>query len=209
MEDVLQLYSLPYDPRRPLLCVDERPCYLIGDILQPIPMQSRHVQRQDYHYSKHGQCTVFLAFEAATGQRWVRVYAQRRAQEYTHFMHWLSEQFPQADRLVVVQDNLNTHQPGSFYAHLDPASAFDLAQRFEWHDTPKHASWLNMAELDFSALSKQCLDRRIALQDVLEREVLAWARDRNARRVSVNWQFSVHSARQTLARHYTLASKLS
>ena len=209
MEDVLELYSKPYDPQRPLICVDERPCYLIGDVIQPVPMQAGQAKREDFQYSKHGQCTLFMAFEPLTGQRWARVYSQRRAQEYTAFMHFVSQQFSGAHQIVVVQDNLNTHQPGSFYAHLEPGVAFGLARRFEWHYTPKHASWLNMVELEFSALSKQCLDRRIADVGVLEREVLAWVKDRNVARVGVGWQFSVGAAREKFARHYESASKLT
>jgi DDE superfamily endonuclease len=209
MEDVLDLYSKPYDPQRPLICVDERPCYLIGDVIQPVPMQAGQAKREDFQYSKHGQCTLFMAFEPLTGQRWARVYSQRRAQEYMGFMQFVSQQFPQAHQIVVVQDNLNTHQPGSFYAHLEPSEAFKLAKRFEWHYTPKHASWLNMIELEFSALSKQCLDRRIAEVGGLEREVLAWVKDRNAARVGVSWQFSVGAAREKFARHYQDASKLA
>jgi DDE superfamily endonuclease len=209
MENVLDLYSQAYDPKRPLICVDERPCYLIGDVLEPIPMKAGQSKREDYQYSKNGQCTVFMAFEPATGQRWVQVRTQRRAEEYTAFMGFVAQQFPAAERIAVVQDNLNTHQPGSFYAHLEPDEALELAKRFEWHYTPKHASWLNMVELEFSVLSKQCLDRRIASQEVLEAEVCSWVADRNARRVSVRWQFSVGAARSRLARHYKAASKLT
>lgn len=209
MENVLNLYSQPHDAKRPLICVDERPCYLIGDVLEPIPMKVGQAKREDYQYSKHGQCTVFMAFEPGTGQRWVQIHTQRRAKEYTEFMQYVAQQFPEAQCIGVVQDNLNTHQAGSFYAHLEPDKAFALAGRFQWHYTPKHASWLNMVELEFSALSKQCLDRRIAEQGVLEAEVRSWVADRNARRVSVRWQFSIGDARIRLARHYQAASKLT
>ena len=149
-----------------------------------------------------------MAFEPDTGQRWVQVYKRRRGLEYKKFMEYVAKQFPRVERIKVVQENLNTHQAGSFYTHLEPAKAFKLAKRFEWHYTPKHASWLNMVELEFCTLSKQCLDRRIASMALLETEVNAWVADRNEQRVSVDWQFSVGAARVKLARHYEGASKL-
>jgi len=202
MERVLYRYSLPYNPKYPVVCFDERPCFLIGDVLQPIAMSQGQSKRQDYQYEKHGSCCVLLAFEPLTGRRWVKVYKQRTAKEYTHFMRFVAQQFPEAQKITLIQDNLNTHHPGSFYTRLDPAQAFTLAQRFDWVYTPKHASWLNMAELEFSALARQCLDRRIASQDLLEKEVLAWAKDRNKARVKANWQFSIEVARDKLQRHY-------
>lgn len=159
-------------------------------------------KREDYHYSKHGSCALLMAFEPLTGRRWAKLYAQRTAKEYTHFMQELSSYFPEAERIVLIQDNLNTHQPGSFYAHVAPPVAFDLSKRFEMHTTPKGASWLNMIELEFSVLSKQCLDRRIPTQDQLEREILTWVAERNAKRATVSWQFTVEDARTKFRRHY-------
>lgn len=202
MEAVLKLYALPFNPKRPVICFDERPCFLIGDVVVPLPMQAGKPKRQDYHYSKHGSCSLLMAFEPLTGRRWAKVYKQRTAKEYTAFMQHLSAQFPEAEQLELVQDNLNTHQGGSFYAHLPPEDAFALAERFAMHFTPKGASWLNMIEIEFSVLAKQCLDRRISDQALLAQEVLAWVADRNAKRVSVTWQFSIDTARATLARHY-------
>jgi hypothetical protein len=202
MERVLHTYSLPYNPKRPAVCFDERPCFLIGDVLQPIAMKAGKSKREDYEYEKHGSCCVMLAFEPHTGKRWVKVYAQRTAKEYTDFMQFLAQQFPQAEAITLIQDNLNTHHPGSFYKHLDPADAFALSQHFDWLYTPKHASWLNMAELEFSALSRQCLNRRIASQTLLEQEVLAWVKDRNETNITVTWQFSIERARSKFARHY-------
>ena len=144
MENILDLYSKPYDSQRPLICADERPCYLIGDVLTPIPMSSGQSKREDCEYERKGSCTVFMAFEPGTGQRWVQVYQQRRVLEYKKFMEFVAKQFPRAERIKVAQDNSNTHQAGSFYTHLEPAKAFRLAKRFEFHFTPKHASWLNM-----------------------------------------------------------------
>lgn len=202
MENILGLYARPYDPKRPLVCFDERPCFLIGDLVVPLAMQSGKPKREDYHYSKHGSCALLMAFEPHTGRRWAKVYARRTAQEYTDFMRQLDKQFPEADAITLVQDNLNTHQGGSFYAHLQPEQAFNLAQRFDMHFTPKGASWLNMIELEFSALSKQCLDRRIPCQKQLEHEVLAWVEARNTKRTTVTWQFSIQTARDKLQRHY-------
>ena len=144
MEAVLKLYARPYNPKRPVICFDERPCFLIGEAVVPLPMQAGKPKRQDYHYSKHGSCALLMAFEPPTGRRWAKVYERRTAEEYTEFMSYLEQQFPEAEQLELVQDNLNTHQGGSFYAHLSPEDAFALAERFAMHFTPKGASWLNM-----------------------------------------------------------------
>ena len=202
MEAVLKLYARPYNPKRPVICFDERPCFLIGEAVVPLPMQAGKPKRQDYHYSKHGSCALLMAFEPLTGRRWAKVYERRTAKEYTEFMSYLEQQFPEAEQLELVQDNLNTHQGGSFYAHLPPDEALTLAERFVMHFTPKSASWLNMIEIEFSALSRQCLDRRIPDQAQLEQEVLAWVYDRNAKRATVTWQFSIQTARDTFVRHY-------
>ena len=142
-----------------------------------------------------------MAFEPHTGRRWAKVYSRRTAKEYTHFMHYLSKQLPEADVIELVQDNLNTHQGGSFYAHLPPEDAFALCERFEMHFTPKGAIWLNATEIEFSALSRQCLNCCIPCQQQLEREVLAWVQERNAERITVNWQFSIQAARDNFKRH--------
>ncbi len=202
MERVLYTYSLPYNPKRPVLCFDERPCFLIGDVLQPIPMSKGQSKREDYEYRKHGSCCVLLAFEPHTGRRWLKVYKQRTAKEYTHFMHYLTRQFPEVESITLVQDHLNTHHPGSFYTQLHPRQAFELAQRFAWVYTPKHASWLNMAELEFSALARQCLNCRISSQALLQKEALAWMKARNKAKIKVSWQFSIEVARTKLHRHY-------
>lgn len=202
MEGVLHTYSLPYNPERPVICFDERPCFLISDVLQPVPMSQGQSRREDYEYEKQGSCCVLLGFEPHTGQRWLKVYKQRTAKEYTHFMRFLAQQFPETAQITLIQDNLNTHQPSSFYKHLDPEDAFTLAQRFHWLYTPNHASWLNMAELEFSALARQCLNRRIPSQARLQKEVLAWAKHRNKARTTVSWQFSIQTAREKFTRHY-------
>jgi DDE superfamily endonuclease len=204
MEDILHLYGLPYNPNRPLLVFDERPCFLIGDVLTPIPMEAGHPKREHYEYAKNGSCTVFLAFEPATGQRWVKVFEKRSGLEYAKFMQYVSDQFKDVEKIVLVQDNLSTHSMNSFYSHLKPDVAFRLVQKFEFHFTPVKSSWLNMAELELSALSRQCLNRRIGRMAELEREVKAWVRARNKACVKVDWQFSIGLAREKFAAKYPM-----
>jgi DDE superfamily endonuclease len=208
MEDVLQQYQLPYDPRQPLICFDERPCFLIEDVGGLLPLSPGKAKRYHYEYKKNGSCCVFLAVEPQTGFRYVEVRERRTASDYAAFMQTLlTRHYPQAEALRLVQDNLNTHTPGAFYEVLPPAEAFALAQKFQPHYTPKKGSWLNMAEIEFAALSKQCLDRRIPEVDTLRREVLAWAERRNREQKTVNWKFSQPAARQTLHRHYENVQK--
>jgi hypothetical protein len=202
MENILHLYALPYDPKRPRICVDERPCQLIDDVLAPIPMAPGKSKRQDYHYKRNGVCTVFMAFEPLAGRRFVQVREQRTKQDYAEFMQWVAALYPETEMIDVIQDNLNTHNPGSFYQAFTPEDAFALAQRFEMHYTPTKASWLNMVEIEFSVLSKQCLDRRIGDMGTLEREVLAWTDERNAKRATVQWQFTRHKARDKFSKFY-------
>lgn len=202
MENILRLYELPYDPKRPLLCFDERPCQLIGDVLVPLPMTPGKPKREGYQYKRNGVCTVFMAFEPLTGRRFVQVRDRRTKKDYAEFMQWLDAQYPEADKIVLVQDNLNTHNPGSFYQTFVPDAALALAQRFEMHYTPTKASWLNMVEIEFSVLSKQCLDRRIADIETLEREVLAWTQQRNEQRATIRWQFTKEVARDKFKRFY-------
>jgi DDE superfamily endonuclease len=205
MEDSLDQYARPYDPRWPLLCYDERPCQLLGDVLVPLPMESGHPRRLDYEYERHGTCCVLLAFEPQTGFRYVQVRAPRPAGAYSHFLRDLVQRhYPHVERIRLVQDNLNTHTPGSFYPVWSPGPAFAFSQRFELHYTPKKGSWLNMAEIEFAALAKQCLDRRIGEQATLEKEGLAWARARNRARKTVRWTFTQTRAREKLKSKYSM-----
>jgi len=169
-------------------------------------MEPGKSKRQDYHYKRNGVCTVFMAFEPLTGRRFVQVRKQRTKKDYAEFMQWVAAQYPEADVILVVQDNLNTHNPGSFYQAFAPERAFALAQRFEMHYTPTKASWLNMVEIELSILSKQCLDRRIGDIDTLKREVLAWTDERNAKRATVHWQFTQGKARDKFAKFYPNSS---
>lgn len=203
MEDILDLYEQPYDLRRPVICFDERPCQLLGDVLMPIPMKPGRAKRHDYEYERKGTCCILLAFEPLRGWRFVQVRKQRTAADYAAFMQELVETYyPAVDRIQLVQDNLNTHTPGAFYHALAPHEAFEWAQKFTLHYTPIKGSWLNMAEIELSALSKQCLDRRIADLKILKHEVSAWENERNSIGATVRWQFKKDNARDKLQRHY-------
>ena len=210
MENVLNLYELPYDPQRPLVCFDERPCQLIDDILVPLPMEPGKSKREGYHYKRNGVCTVFIAFEPLAGRRFVQVRRRRTKKDYAEFMRELAEtHWPSAEKIVLVQDNLNTHSPGSFYEAFSPEEAFALGQRLEMHYTPTKASWLNMVEIELSILSKQCLDRRIGDMETLEHEVLAWAGQRNDQSATVQWQFTQMKARDKFKRFYPNPAQLT
>lgn len=203
MEDVLHQYAQPYDPLRPLICFDERPCQLLGDSIVPIPMKPGKLKREDYEYERNGSCCVLLAFEPHTGFRYVQVRERRTAVDYAEFVkQFVQVYYPGVECIRLVQDNLNTHTPGSFYEVFPPEEAFDLAEKFQVHYTPKKGSWLNMAEIEFSALSRQCLDRRIADKETLEKEVLAWAENRNRKCTTVTWKFTKDTAREKLKSKY-------
>jgi hypothetical protein len=203
MEDVLDIYEQPYDPKYPVLCFDERPCQLIGDAIVPIPIKPGSPKKEHYEYVRNGTCCIFMAFEPHKGKRFVRVKERRTMVDYADFMKMLANQYPEAEAIRLVQDNLNTYTAGSFYEALPPENAFTLAKRFEYHYTPKKGSWLNMAEIELSALSKQCLDRRIADMKKLSDEVGSWERDRNEIGVTVRWRFNKDKARVKLQRHYS------
>lgn len=202
MEHLLSLYAQPYDAQHPVICFDERPCFLIGDQIAPLMMQSGRVRREHYAYEKNGSCALLAAIEPLTGERLAQVKPQRTKKEYTEFCQALSACYPKAKKIRLVQDNLNTHNASSFYEHLPAQEAFALAERFEFHYTPKSASWLNMIEIEFSVLSRQCLDRRIPTQEQLEKEVLALVKERAEKKIKITWQFSIEMARTKLNKHY-------
>lgn len=202
MEQILWLYSLPYDSLYPVICFDERPCFLIGDKVDPISMQSGQVAKEHYAYEKNGSCSLLAAIEPLTGRRLVQLHPQRTKKEYAIFMQALAASYPKAEKIRVVQDNLNTHNASSFYENLPADEAFALAQRFEFYYTPKSASWLNMIEIEFSALARQCLDRRIPTIGQLEKQILAIVKERNDKNVKIDWQFSLDAARDKLNSHY-------
>ncbi len=202
MEQLLWLYSLPYDPNYPVVCFDERPCFLIGERVDAIAMQSGEVKKEHYAYEKFGSCALLAAIEPLSGKRLAQVHSRRTKREYALFCKALAAQYPDAIKIRLVQDNLNTHNASSFYEHLPMAEAFALAQRFEFFYTPKSASWLNMIEIEFSALARTCLHRRIPTMEELEREVLALVTERHEQRIKINWQFSIEKARDKFSRHY-------
>lgn len=203
MEDILDLYSQPYNAKRPQVCMDERPCQLIGEVLAPMPMKPGRPQREDNEYERKGTCCIFIAFEPLTGWRWVQVNEHRTRVDYAHFMKELADNYyPDVECIRLVQDNLNTHSGGSFYEAFPPEEAFRRTKKFDYHYTPKKGSWLNMAEIELSALSKQCLDRRIRDIQILAREALAWERERNKHCKTVQWKFTKNDARIKLEKFY-------
>ena len=202
MEQLLWLYAQPYDPLHPVVCFDERPCFLIGEAVEPLPLQAGQVAKEHYAYTKHGSCALLAAVEPLTGKRLAAVYPRRTKKEYALFCQAMVARWPEAKTIRLVQDNLNTHNASAFYQHLPAEEAFALAQKFEFVYTPKSASWLNMIEIEFSAIARQCLNRRIPTIDVLRREVLALVRERDAKRIMIDWQFSIQTARNKMNSHY-------
>ena len=202
MEDVLHLSNLPLDEKRSLICFDELPVQLLGEVVAPLPMKEGQSARFDYEYEREGTACLLGAFEPLTGKRIVETSRQRTKADYCRFMQRVAVSYPDAEKVVLVQDNLNTHNASSFYENLLPAEAFTLTQSFEMHYTPKKGSWLNMAELELSALSRICLSRRISSVEELDREVQAIFKERNALNIKVEWQFSISQAREKLSRHY-------
>lgn len=202
MERVLWLYSLPHDAAYPVVCFDERPCFLIGEEVAPLNAKPGQVAREHYAYQKNGSCCLLAAIEPKTGARLARLFPQRTKREYALFLRELAARYPAATKIRLVQDNLNTHDLSSLYETFVPEEAFALAQRFEFFFTPKAASWLNMIEIEFSALARECLHRRVPCFDTLEREILALVEERHAKAIRIDWQFSLTCARQTFARHY-------
>ena len=202
MERLLWLYSLPLDARFPVVCFDERPCFLIGDTVTALSLKAGSVRKEHYEYAKNGSCALLAAIEPKTGRRLAQVYDRRCKREYALFLKELAARYPEAEKIRLVQDNLNTHNLSSLYETFAAEEAFALAQRFEFYYTPKKASWLNMQEIEFSALARQCLNRRIATKAELSREVLSLVKERAEKAVKIEWQFSIESARTKLNRHY-------
>jgi hypothetical protein len=203
MEDVLEIYQRPPDPARPVICMDETSKQLVGEKRIALPVAPGQPQREDYEYERHGVANLFLSSEPLTGWREVQVTERRTRPDWAMAMRELSERhYPTAERITVVLDNLNTHGPASFYEAFAPEEARRLAERFEFHYTPKHGSWLNMAEIELSVLSRQCLDRRIGDAETLCNEIQAWKQQRNTASKSIDWQFTTADARIKLKRLY-------
>ena len=203
MEDILEVYQRPYDPHRPLVCLDETSKQLIAETRMPIAAKPGRPGRHDYEYQRNGTANLFMMFAPLEGWRHVKVTDRHTAVDYAQVLKELSDtHFPGSAKIVLVQDNLNTHKPASLYEAFSPAEARRLVERFEWHYTPKHGSWLDMAESELGILSSQCLDRRIPDQQVLKDEVEAWVADRNRKHAKANWQFTTADARVKLRRLY-------
>jgi hypothetical protein len=208
MEDVLDVYTTPYDPRRPQVCFDEHMVQLIGETRQPIPSKPGRPERFDYEYRRNGTRNLFLFFQPWLGWRHVRVTKRRTKIDFAHCMQYLVDDlFPDSDKVVVVLDNLNTHSPASLYEAFEPAEAKRILDRLEFHYTPKHGSWLNMVEIEIGVLCEQCLADRIPDEDTLCREIAAWVATRNGQQATVNWQFTSMDARNKLKRLYPIISK--
>ena len=200
MERVLDLYD---DPKRPVVCFDERPCQLIGDVRDPLPMKPGQVERFDSEYERGGVCWVFMSFEPLSGWRELTFTERRRKREFAHRMRRLAEEvYPQAQKIRVVLDNLSTHTAAAFYEIFSAEVARDLARRIEFHYTPVHGSWLNMVEVEISVLVRQCLKRRLPDMHTLEREAQAWREERNRVGASVDWRFKTEDARIKLRSLY-------
>ena len=203
MEDVLDVYHRPYDESRPLVCLDEASKQLVGEVIEPIPAEPGRPQRYDSEYVRNGTANLFMISEPLLGWRAVKVTERRTAVDFAEVLRWLAEEIhPDAERIVLVMDNLNTHKPAALYQAFEPAVARSLPDRLEIHHTPKHGSWLNMAEIELSVLSRQCLDRRIPDADTRTREVAAWEQARNASPRPVHWRFTTPDARIKLKRLY-------
>ena len=203
MEEVLEVYTRPYDPTRPVVCLDETSKQLVSETRTPLPAEPGQPERVDYEYERQGTANLFMAVEPLTGQRHVTVTDRRTAVDFARIVKDLLEvRYPHADKVVLVLDNLNTHKPAALYQAFEPAVAWRLLERLEIHHTPKHGSWLNMAEIELSVLNQQCLNRRIPDAVTLVREVAAWQQARNADPRPVNWRFTTADARIKLKHLY-------
>lgn len=203
MEDVLEVYKRPYDPKHPVVCLDETSKQLIREVRMSVPSAPGQVAHYDYEYERHGVANIFMIFEPLAGQRDVEVTDRRTKMDYAECLRKISdEMYPKAEQIVLVQDNLNTHSPASLYEAFEPTEAKRLADRFELHYTPKHGSWLDMAEIELGILGRQCLSRRIDNVDELRHEVKAWETARDAAETKANWQFTTADARIKLRRLY-------
>ena len=203
MEQVLDIYQCPYDEKKPWVCFDESCKQLVKETREPISPQPGQLERYDYQYERNGVANLFMFFEPLTGWRHVAVTNQRTAIDYAHQMKYLvDERYPQAQKIGVIQDQLNTHVKASLYKAFEPEEAKRILDKLEFHYTPKHGSWLNMAEIELSVLNRQCLNRRLPNQDTLKLEIAAWEQERNQKSQSVNWRFTTADARIKLKRLY-------
>jgi hypothetical protein len=203
MEDVLAVYERPYDPQAPTVCMDEKPYQLLADIRDPIPMAPGRDAKDDCEYARHGTCSIFVWVEPLAGVRWIDAQPTRTRVDWANQVkRLLTVDYPDAPKVVLVMDNLNTHTVASLYEAFEPEEAFALARRLEIHHTPKHGSWLNIAEIELSCVSKQCLGRRVADLETLNRELASWRESVNADKRRVEWQFTTRDARTKLRHLY-------
>ena len=203
MEEVLDVYKRPFDPKRPLVCFDERPKQLIAEVRKPIPARPGQLARYDYEYRRNGVANIFMMFEPLAGKRKVKITQRRTKRDFAECMRQLVDQVhPDAAAIVLVMDNLNTHKKASLYEAFEPAEAKRIADKLEIHYTPKHGSWLNMAEIEMSVLSRQCLSERIENVERLEREVSGWQKRRDVAATTVDWRFTTPDARIKLKKLY-------
>lgn len=203
MEDVLEVYARPLDLKRPLVCLDEAAKQLLGEKHQPLPATPQHPLRYDNQYLRHGTCALFMLFEPLNAKRHILVHERRTALDYAHVIRYLCDELhPTAHKIVLVQDNLNTHGPHSLYQAFAPQEARRLSERIEWHFTPRHASWLNMAEIELSVLARQCLQERMTSQHQLQEQIKVWQQRRNQTATRVNWHFTTKDARNKLSKLY-------
>lgn len=202
MEMVLDVYKRPFDPLHPVVCMDESPKQLIAETKLPIPASPGRVARHDYEYRRCGVCNIFLACEPLAGKRMVRVTERKTKQDWACFLEEIADRYESAKKITLVMDNLNTHEPGALYETFKPERAKELWDRFEFVYTPKHGSWLNMAEIELNVLTGQCLKRRIDNIEVVRKEVRAWQKVRNNKDAKVKWQFATKDARIKLSRLY-------
>lgn len=202
MEMVLDVYKRPFDPRYPVVCMDESPKQLIAETKVPIPASPGHSSIHDYEYKRCGVCNIFLACEPLAGKRMVKITETKTKRDWAYFLEEIAGQYGNAEKITLVMDNLNTHVPGSLYETFPPDKAKALWDRFEFVYTPKHGSWLNMAEIELNVLTGQCLNRRIDDIEIVRKEVQAWQEFRNNKAAKVNWQFTTENARIKLFRLY-------
>lgn len=202
MERILALYRTLYAARFPVICYDERPCFLIGEKVSGLEIKAGQPRREHYAYEKRGSANLLMTIEPLTGKRVADIFDQRRKREFAQHFQKVAAEFPEAEKILVILDNLNTHNESSFYETFAAEEAFRLSQKFEFVYTPKSASWLNIIEIEFSALSRLCLKRRIASKELLEKEVMSIIKDREEKKIKIDWQFSKEKAREKLNRHY-------
>ena len=202
MERLLEVYKRLYDPRYPVVCMDESPRQLIAETRIPIPASPGNLSKYDYEYRRYGTCNIFLACEPLAGKRMVKITERRTKQDWAYFLEDIAEKYKEAEKITLVMDNLNTHNPGSLYETFEPKKAKAIWDRFEFVPTPKHGSWLNMAEIELNVLTSQCLNRRIDNIETVRKETTAWEKHRNNKEAKINWQFTTKDARVKLVRLY-------